>query len=242
VSRKNFAKNHTGAIKMTFSKRFQEVITASDFEKSVFKKSGKLNYSEIARNIGVDSATVQRILEENNKPSFDVLCRIAEFYNADLNWLLLGRRMEKIKDDGGNLPGEDFIYVPMVSGALAAGRPLAADNAIELKIAFRREWMARKGDPKNMSLIRIQGDSMEPTLLSGDVVLIDHSKNVVSSQGGIYAIALEGEIMIKRVEYLVSKKVVVVKSDNPRYTAEEIPPEKLTVNGKMVWFAREVER
>ena len=226
---------------MTFNKRFQELIIKSGNEKSFFKSSGKVNYSEVARNIGVDSATVQRIFEENNKPSFEVLKRIAEYYNADLTWLLLGRHPEIIKSDkeGGEA---DFIHVPMMSGRLAAGMPLEADNKVELKIAFRREWIARKGNPANMSLIRIHGDSMEPTLLSGDVVLIDHSKNVISPQGGIYAIALDGEIMIKRVEYLRSRGVVVIKSDNARYSTEEVLPERLTVNGKMIWFAREMER
>jgi SOS-response transcriptional repressor LexA len=226
---------------MNFSKRFQEVVLGAGDKKSVHKSSGKLNYSEIARNIGVDSATVQRIFEDNNKPSFEVLTRIADYYNADMTWLLLGKHPEIIKLESEK-ESNDFIYVPMVAGKLAAGMPLEADNKIELKVAFRKEWIARKGNPANMSLIRIQGDSMEPTLLSGDIVLIDHANNVISSQGGIYAIALDGEIMIKRVEYLRSKGVVVIKSDNPRYTTEEVPPDRLTVNGKMIWFAREVER
>lgn len=226
---------------MSFIKRLQELIIKSGADKSLFKSSGKVNYSEVARNIGVDSATVQRIFEENSKPSFEVLRRIAEHYNADLTWLLLGKHPEIIKSDKEE-GGSDFIYVPMVSGRLAAGMPLEADNKVELEIAFRREWIARKGNPGDMSLIRIHGDSMEPTLYSGDVVLIDHSKSVVSLQGGVYAIALDGEIMIKRVQYLRSRGVVVIKSDNPRYSTEEVPPERLTVNGKMIWFARELER
>jgi phage repressor protein C with HTH and peptisase S24 domain len=229
---------------MSFSQRFQELVLKTEPDKSVFKRSGKLNYSEIARNIGVDSATVQRIIEENNRPSFEVLSRIAEYYNADLTWLLLGRHPEIIKqqDQPGGDVGGDFVFVPMVSGSLAAGKPLEAENAIELKIAFRKEWIARKGDPSRMSLIRIHGDSMEPTLYGGDIVLVDHGKNAISPQGGIYAIALDGEIMIKRVEFLRSRKVVVIKSDNPRYSTEEVPPERLTVNGKMIWFAREAEK
>jgi len=188
---------------------------------------------------------VQRIIEENNRPSFEVLTKIAEFYNADITWLLLGRHPEIIKQEGHSpetTGDSDFVFVPMVSGSLAAGLPLEADNKIELKIAFRKEWIARKGDPKRMSLIRIHGDSMEPTLYSGDIVLIDHAQNAISPQGGIYAIALDGEIMIKRVEFLRSRKIVVIKSDNPRYSTEESPPERLTVNGKMIWFAREAEK
>ncbi len=49
-----------------------------------------------------------------------------------------------------------------------------------------------------MSLIRVIGDSMEPTLGSGDIVLIDHSpRNYVDPHGGIDAIVVREEIMLK---------------------------------------------
>jgi phage repressor protein C with HTH and peptisase S24 domain len=71
---------------------------------------------------------------------------------------------------------------------------------VDIKIAFRRDWIKKKGSPGNMSLIKVSGDSMQSTLLSGDIVLVDHGHNYIDPQGGIYAIAVDGEIMIKRVQ------------------------------------------
>ncbi|MBI5634896.1 MAG: helix-turn-helix domain-containing protein [Nitrospirae bacterium] len=142
----------------------------------------------------------------------------------------------------GQTPYSDFVCVPQVSGEISAGGGLVPDNTVEMKIAFRREWIQRRGDPQNMSLIRVSGDSMEPTLLSGDLVLIDHGRNFVDPQGGIYAIAMDDTIMIKRLQVIYPAKTLKIISDNSRYEPLEAVTDQVRVNGKVIWFGREIER
>jgi len=137
---------------------------------------------------------------------------------------------------------EEFVYVPVVSGRISAGGGLIPDTSIELRLAFRRDWIQRHGDPRNMSLIRVSGDSMEPTLYSGDIVLVDHNRNYIDPQGGIYAIAMDDIIMIKRLQMIYPSKKIRVISDNPKYETFEIDPENIIINGKVIWFAREIEK
>ncbi|MCK9420260.1 MAG: helix-turn-helix domain-containing protein [Nitrospirae bacterium] len=136
----------------------------------------------------------------------------------------------------------DYEFVSQVRGEISAGGGLIPDNAVELKIAFRKEWIKRRGDPNNMSLIRVSGDSMEPTLLSGDLALVDHGRNYVDPQGGIYAIALDQTIMIKRIQVMHPSMRLKVISDNNRYESIETNPDQLRINGKVIWFGREIER
>jgi phage repressor protein C with HTH and peptisase S24 domain len=91
-----------------------------------------------------------------------------------------------------------------------------------------------------MSIIKVQGDSMEPTLLSGDLVLVDHSKDA-TTRGGLFAITIDQEILIKRIQPLMDSKLLVI-SDNGKYTTLEIAVENIHINGKVIWFAREIER
>jgi len=137
---------------------------------------------------------------------------------------------------------EDFVYVPVVSGRISAGGGLIPDTSIELRLAFRRDWIQRHGDPRNMSLIRVSGDSMEPTLYSGDIVLVDHNRNYIDPQGGIYAIAMDDIIMIKRLQMIYPAMKIRVISDNPRYETFELEPDRVVINGKVIWFGREIER
>lgn len=118
-----------------------------------------------------------------------------------------------------------------------------ADNSDELRIAFLRDWISRKGDRQRMAIIRVHGDNMEPTLYSGDVVLVDMARNVIEPSGGIYAVAFPDDtIMIKRVQMLYSERRVRIISDNTRYETIEVAPDQVIINGKAIWFRREIER
>jgi len=142
-----------------------------------------------------------------------------------------------------DIPPDDFVFIRHMRGKISAGGGLEPDNACDYHCAFRKDWLKKKGvSPSNMSLIKVQGDSMEPTLLSGDLVLVDHSRTVVAPQGGIYAIATDHEIMIKRIQVLFHQNKLKIISDNPRYEPIEADPGQIRINGRAIWYGREIER
>lgn len=93
-----------------------------------------------------------------------------------------------------------------------------------------------------MVLIRVEGNSMEPTLCSGDMVLVDGNHNYIDLYGGIYAIAIENSIMIKRVQLLFQNKTLKIISDNPKYEPIIVSPEEIQVTGKVIWIYRVIKR
>ncbi|MCK9195473.1 MAG: helix-turn-helix domain-containing protein [Syntrophales bacterium] len=140
-------------------------------------------------------------------------------------------------------PDHEFVYIRQVNGKISAGGGLMPDNSADIKAAFRRDWIKKRGgNPDKMSLIKVSGDSMVPTLLSGDLVLVDHGRNSIASQGGIYAISIDNEIMIKRVQPVFPDGKLRVISDNKQYDSFEIAKDKVLINGKVIWFARDMER
>jgi len=48
--------------------------------------------------------------------------------------------------------------------------------------------------------------------------------------------------MIKRVQVDFKTKMLFIISDNGKYKPQELEPERITINGKVVWFGREIER
>lgn len=83
---------------------------------------------------------------------------------------------------------------------------------------------------------------MEPTLKSGDVVLIDRNQNEIDPHGGIYALLMEGEIMIKRLQVLYPSKKIKIISDNSRYESNEMDLGNLQICGKVIWVGHELDR
>jgi len=146
------------------------------------------------------------------------------------------------KSDYLSLEKSRYVYVPQVSGKISAGAGRVPEEDEEVRVAFRREWIRRKGEAKNMALIKVIGDSMEPTLLSGDLVLVDRGRSFISPEGGIYAVALDDVIMVKRVQVLHPVDKLRIISDNKKYDPIEVPADQVKINGKVIWYARELER
>jgi phage repressor protein C with HTH and peptisase S24 domain len=48
--------------------------------------------------------------------------------------------------------------------------------------------------------------------------------------------------VLKRLQVLYPAKKIKVISDNSRYEPSEIEPDQIKINGKVIWFGRELER
>ena len=180
---------------------------------------------------------------------YELLVTLCRHYDLSLDWVVTETGRAKRRPGGAvqvaKTPvqyGSGFVFVPQMRGDISASGGLVPDNAVELKIAFRREWIERRGDPKNMSLIRVSGDSMEPTLQSGDLALVDHGRNYVDPHGGIYAISMNQTIMIKRIQVIPTTGKLRIISNNARYEPTDADPDQIRVDGKVIWFGREIER
>lgn len=221
----------------------------------------KLDQATFAGLLNVSPSYISMIEKGKRLPGTTLTELTSIKFNVNLDWLLTGEgemyneggRIVPLRRDGkgkthkqGVAPREevpdDFVFIPQVRGEISAGAGSVPDDVIELKIAFAKDWLKRRGDPKNLSLIRIRGDSMEPTLRSGDLVLVDHNRNYLDPQGGIYAVAMDDLIMIKRVQVLYPTDRVSIISDNPQYESIEIKAAEVRINGKIIWFGREIER
>lgn len=90
-----------------------------------------------------------------------------------------------------------------------------------------------------LKLARGVGDSMQPTLLPGDVVMIDTTQNTLNIQDRVYAIALHGAAAIKRLRLDKGRKIVIV-SDNPTIENYTVDAEDVLIHGRIIWFGREI--
>jgi transcriptional regulator with XRE-family HTH domain len=80
------------------------------------------------------------------------------------------------------------------------------------------------------------GDSMAPTVMSGERVIVD-TGHKTPTPDGLYAIrdSFEG-VVVKRLQLLRSAKPTRVKiiSDNPNHATEEVPLNELEIVGKVL--------
>jgi len=218
------------------------------------REQKSLTQQQVAEQLGIAQGFLSELERGRYKPRKPLLLAISYLYKINYEWLITGKgekeedekplilREPETKYNESSIPKDEFVYVPQVSSRISAGVGSVLNTMIEIKIAFRRDWIQRKGNPENMSLIRATGDSMEPTLKSGDIVLIDHSRNNVDPHGGIYAIVVDGEVMIKRLQILYPSKKIKLISDNAKYESTDVDSDHLKISGKVIWYGRELER
>lgn len=136
-----------------------------------------------------------------------------------------------------------LAMIPMVEARLSAGSgSFEVGDSSERRYAFRLDFLTRKGQPSQMVLMRVDGDSMEPQIFNNDVVLIDQSQTKPRA-GGLYAVGVEDVVYIKVVDTLPGK--IVLKSYNAAYKDLDIDArgdlaDGIRIIGRAVWIGREL--
>lgn len=142
-------------------------------------------------------------------------------------------------EDPSDLPQGAYALVPRVGIRLSANNGIEAIDESDLPpLAFSESWLKKKQvlSRKNLRVLEVDGPSMEPLLMNGDVVLIDMGQRDVIDRS-VYAIAYGHELRIKRL----SKRFdggLIIRSDNQLYPEEVISPsdmEHVRVIGRMLW-------
>lgn len=95
-----------------------------------------------------------------------------------------------------------------------------------------------RGKPSDFVLVRVRGNSMEPTFRHDDELLVD-KRDRSPTQAGPFAIwdAEWGEYLVKNVERLPAGMVRLFPS-NTEYSATEVKHEETRILGRPVWFGR----
>ncbi|ERN41371.1 putative transcriptional regulator [Rubidibacter lacunae KORDI 51-2] len=199
---------------------------------------GELTQQEFARSIRVGLRTLIRYEQEERLPDIEVSARICEVYDVDPGWLMTGKG--SLRPPGKSISIRHYdISASAGPGAFADWEPPARWVSIDL------EWLRQDlhVSPSDVTLIDVRGDSMTPTLLHGDQMLVSHTV-AEPLPPGIYVIRVEGLLLVKRLELQPGRKLQVI-SDNPVYppyvvdlTAEGID---FAVLGQVVWMGRNME-
>ena len=135
---------------------------------------------------------------------------------------------------GQRRAGAEWVDVPRLGLGASAG-PGALD-AGELPIGqlrYSAPWLKRHGlDPRMLSVIEVEGDSMAPTLADGDEILVDRTPRAL--RAGIHVLRADDVLLVKRVERAGVERIRLI-SDNPAYGPVERPLSDVEVVGRVVW-------
>ncbi len=194
---------------------------------------------------GVASSTLMRWISGESTPVFQQLGQLVFAAGYSLDWVYSGQGPRRPGEQAGSFQPverselEDYAFVPLYDAQCSAGDgSWNEDSRVLTKLSFTRYSLRKQGlTPERLSAIRIDGDSMEPVLHSGDTVLIDHTRRTIEGEG-IYVLRLDGHLYAKRLQRNFDGVVII--SENKQYPPITVPSdrlEELDIIGRAVWSA-----
>jgi len=148
---------------------------------------------------------------------------------------------EAIKELSGYI--DRFSMIPFYDVEASAGAGSLVEQELKTsEMAFRKDWLRFKGlQISKCALIKAKGDSMEPTIHDGDLLLVDTSIDAIKDDS-IYIVQTEHHLIVKRIQQDWDGSLIVI-SDNPRYEKRIIGSEQVKevkIAGRVRWYGHEI--
>lgn len=193
--------------------------------KSILAEKDK-NQDWLAKNSGILLQTLRNQIHLSRIPSLDDTMRILKA--LDMTWEDFERYPKKKLD---------VPMLPVYEQAFSAGKGQFVPDEVEVK-----EWVAvpaeLRGRADRLAAAYVRGDSMQPTLYDGDIIILERSG--YDNMDGIYAIIYKGAGFVKRLQRDIGGIKII--SDNKLYEpmSESESSEDFSVVGKVRYVVHRV--
>ncbi|HEY8593174.1 MAG TPA: S24 family peptidase [Sphingomicrobium sp.] len=108
---------------------------------------------------------------------------------------------------------------------------------------FNERWLKAltASGPAKLSIVRVDGDSMAPTLNDGDDILVDLGDCLDRLRDGIYVLRIDDAVVVKRIALHPSGRRVTIQSDNPAYPDwPDCSMDDINCIGRVIWSGRRI--
>ena len=222
----------------------------SDFSTRLSEIIGQESARSFARTFEIPETTLRQYLSSRSEPTLSNLLKLAEAGQVNLLWLATGKGPKTGEKDGNAEVSvtnpefeEDYALIPGYHLEVSAGSGSAWNGEEVMRhLAFRKNWLNyRRLNPKSLKVVFAKGDSMEPTINSGDSILVDSDRTILED-GSIFVLRLGEELYAKRLQKRFDGGIEII-SDNKEYTSQVVPADELGmlhIIGKVVWVGKDI--
>ena len=191
--------------------------------------------SALARLIGRNPAYLHQYLNRGSPRHLDEpdLLRIAEFLGVDRDTIGTRTIAQPSRNTAGASRIDGFVSVPRLPLEASAGPgSYGAEEISYDSFQFSKRWLREMGlEGADLSAIRVEGDSMDPLLKSGDEIFVDRTRRTGE---GIFVVRIGEALHVKQVQASAPGRIALV-SANEAYAPIDLAREEVEVIGRVVW-------
>lgn len=190
----------------------------------------KISDSHLAQALGMTNVALSYAKKKNRVP-IDKVARLCAKHRVSINWVLFDQVPHSLDENTSELMR--IRYFKDINASAGGGTLNYTEEGGHLYLD--REMVELLGGTlglKNIEAIKVYGDSMEPLLKDGSILLLDRSKQDIR-YGGVFVLNICGNLFVKRVSRNARGEIDLI-SENALYPIERIVPEELEVIGRAI--------
>ncbi|AXX92405.1 peptidase S24 [Malaciobacter molluscorum LMG 25693] len=192
-------------------------------------KSGKVFDKDVATELDLSQANFATMKNRGKIPYQNILDFCAK-KKISINWLLYNQNPNSLLDSTDKYW---IKYYPDIRVSAGGGAYEDNDNSQNIEIPeYFINMLGGKENLKNIDAINVIGDSMEPTLNSGNIIFLDKTKKDIKREG-IFAFTTIHGLFVKRIQQRVDGNLDII-SDNKDYPKQILNNQEINLLGKVV--------
>ena len=186
-------------------------------------------YAAVSRLLGRNSAYIQQYIKRGTPARLDQSDIAQLALHFDVPAKLLGGK------ESPSTPRRSVITVPVIE---AKGLEIPQERSRIVDEAWLRRLCNR---PPGLAILPIAGEAMQPTLQSGDEVIIQRLRSHDALHDGLYAVRGSSETFVRRIALDPTKNRISVLTDHPAYPSwNGVQRKAINVVGKVIWIGSRV--
>ncbi|MBN1949437.1 MAG: helix-turn-helix domain-containing protein [Candidatus Cloacimonetes bacterium] len=176
----------------------------------------ELNQTGLAKSLNISNVVINRYIKNKTTPDYNFLNKLAAGFNVNINWLLTGEGAPFYSEQVRNIGDKQYLELPVVA-AVSCGSPaeiLAAEPEDYLLV----DTHSLPGDFSDYFAFSASGDSMDPFISHGDIVVVKHEEEWERADNRICVIKIDGEVTLKKITIFSEGREILLSPFNKEYS------------------------
>ena len=194
----------------------------------LIKERGE-SYSSVSRLLSRNAAYIQQFIKRGSPAHLD---------DSDIAQLSVHFGVPAAVFGGDEVPesaGLSTIAIPVL------GTTDADDSLGRVRLVDEAWLRSLSHKPTGVSIVRVEGDAMYPTLRDGDEVLIQRYLANENPRDGLYVIRADTGLLVRRIALEPARNRIAVLTDNPNYPNwDGLIRNAIQIVGRVIWIGMQL--
>lgn len=194
----------------------------------LIKERGE-SYSSVSRLLSRNAAYIQQFIKRGSPARLD---------DSDIAQLSVHFGVPAAVFGGDEVPesaGLSTIAIPVL------GATDADDSLGRVRLVDEAWLRSLSHKPTGVSIVRVVGDAMYPTLRDGDEVLIQRYLANENPRDGLYVIRADTGLLVRRIALEPARNRIAVLTDNPSYPNwDGLMRNAIQIVGRVIWIGMQL--